>query len=236
MDLAPSSPRMPIYHELLWPTLDAIRALGGSAQNREINAKVITSEGSTEEQQAVPHGTAGQSEIEYHLAWARTNLKGIGAIENSSRGVWSVTELGRSFTPESVLAADREWRIVLAAQRKQQQVTPGDLVGDEPFPTTWKDDLIAQLVGLTPDAFERLAQRLLREAGFTNVNMTGRSGDRGIDGVGVYRLSLVSFPVFFQCKKYTDTVGPGAVRDFHGAMAGRGEKGLLITTGASRER
>jgi len=84
---------------------------------------------------------------------------------------------------------------------------------------------------MQPDAFERLAKRLLREADFASVNVTGKSGDGGIDGMGVYRLGLVSFPVFFQCKRYRGSVGSGAVRDFRGAMAGRGDKGLLITTG-----
>jgi len=95
----------------------------------------------------------------------------------------------------------------------------------------WKEQLLDLLLSLDPSDFERLASRLLREAGFISVNVTGRSGDGGIDGVGVYRLSLVSFPVFFQCKRYSGSVGPNAVRDFRGAMAGRGDKGLLITTG-----
>lgn len=85
-------------------------------------------------------------------------------------------------------------------------------------------------MSIASDAFERLAQRLLREADFDSVNVTGRSGDGGIDGLGVYRLGLVSFPVFFQCKRYRGSVSPSAVRDFRGAMAGRGDKGLLITT------
>jgi restriction system protein len=85
---------------------------------------------------------------------------------------------------------------------------------------------------MSPAAFERLTQRLLREAGFINVKVTGRSGDGGIDGLGVYRVSLVGFPVYFQCKRYRGSVGPGAVRDFRGAMAGRGNKGLLVTTGS----
>jgi restriction endonuclease Mrr len=91
-------------------------------------------------------------------------------------------------------------------------------------------------MGLRPDAFERLARRLLREADFDSVNVTGQSGDGGIDGLGVYRLGLVSFPVFFQCKRYRGSVGPGAVRDFRGAMTGRGDKGLLITTGSFTAR
>ncbi len=95
----------------------------------------------------------------------------------------------------------------------------------------WKERLLDCLLGISPDAFERLAQRLLKEAGFRNVEVLGKSGDGGIDGVGVYRLSLVSFPVFFQCKRWKGTVRPTDVRDFRGAMSGRGEKGLLITTG-----
>jgi restriction system protein len=96
----------------------------------------------------------------------------------------------------------------------------------------WKERLLDVLLVLSPGDFERLARRLLREAGFISATVTGRSGDGGIDGVGVYRLSLVGFPVFFQCKRYSGSVGASAVRDFRGAMAGRGDKGLLITTGS----
>lgn len=96
----------------------------------------------------------------------------------------------------------------------------------------WKDDLLALLVKeLKPDAFERLAQRILRESGFVKVEVTGRSGDGGIDGVGVLRLSLLSFQVYFQCKRYKGSVSPSAIRDFRGAMVGRTDKGLFITTG-----
>jgi restriction system protein len=95
----------------------------------------------------------------------------------------------------------------------------------------WKDELLAVVRGLSPDAFERLAQRLLREAGFLKVEVTGRSGDGGIDGIRVLRINLLSFQVLFQCKRYQGSVGAGAIRDFRGAMVGRSDKGLLITTG-----
>jgi restriction system protein len=113
---------------------------------------------------------------------------------------------------------------------KKTAVEPENL-DDEPE-ITWKEQLLARLLQISPSGFEKLAQRLLREAGFVNVTVTGKSGDGGIDGIGVYRLSLVSFPVYFQCKRYQGSVTAGAVRDFRGAMAGRGEKGLLITTGS----
>lgn len=84
---------------------------------------------------------------------------------------------------------------------------------------------------MEPDAFERLCQRLLREHGFTQVEVTGRSGDGGIDGVGVLRVELISFRVVFQCKRYEGSVGAGQIRDFRGAMIGRADKGLFLTTG-----
>jgi restriction system protein len=90
---------------------------------------------------------------------------------------------------------------------------------------------VGVLRALPPDAFERLAQRILREAGFIKVEVTGRSGDGGIDGIGVLRVNLLSFHVLFQCKRYQSSVGASAIRDFRGAMVGRSDKGVVITTG-----
>jgi restriction system protein len=173
------------------------------------------------------------SEIEYRLHWARTHLKGIGAAENSVRGVWTITEKGKTITPPEMEVAYKAWRsdIALRARQKQQHEEDGTEQTDEELPS-WKDQLVERLLQVSPDGFERLAQRLLREAGFVNVTVLGKGGDGGIDGAGVYRLSLVSFPVYFQCKRYKGSVTAGTVRDFRGAMAGRGEKGLLITTGS----
>jgi restriction system protein len=95
----------------------------------------------------------------------------------------------------------------------------------------WRDRLLSVLQAIPPGRFERLCQRVLRESGFTQVEVTGKSGDGGIDGIGVLRISLLSFQVFFQCKRYRGSVGASAIRDFRGAMVGRTDKGLLITTG-----
>ena len=73
---------------------------------------------------------------------------------------------------------------------------------------------------------------MLRKSGFTQVDVTGRSGDGGIDGIGIMRLGgFLSFRVLFQCKRYKGSVGAGTVRDFRGAMIGRTDKGLIVTTG-----
>jgi restriction system protein len=111
----------------------------------------------------------------------------------------------------------------------EPEVVNGEVVNSpEPY---WKDHLLDTLKALSPDAFERLAQRLLREAGFIKVEVTGKSGDGGIDGIGVLRVNLLSFQVLFQCKRYQGSVGASAIRDFRGAMVGRSDKGLMITTG-----
>jgi restriction system protein len=228
--------RIPSYSDLLWPTLRAVREIGDSGTIEEIVEKVIELEGFTEEQQAVPHGEGPRTEIEYRLAWARTYLKGMGALNNSERGVWSTTELGRAMAFEEMatrhaayVAQLREARKAKKAARAEQENEFGE---DESAQRDWKERLLEVLLDVPPDSFERLARRLLREAGFVSATVTGKSGDGGIDGIGVYRLSLVSFPVFFQCKRYKGSVGASAVRDFRGAMSGRGDKGLLITTGS----
>ena len=229
--------KIPQYHELMWPALQATKELGGSATVSEMNERAMAAAGITEEQQAVPHGEDGRmSEVGYRLHWARTHLKGIGALENSARGVWAVTDRGRSMSEPEMRAATKAWRDSFRerrlARRASQAAAAEGAEEEAEADGDWKDQLIARLLQLPPDGFERLAQRILREAGFVNVTVTGKSGDGGIDGAGTYRLSLVSFPVYFQCKRYKGSVTPGVVRDFRGAMAGRGEKGLLITTGS----
>jgi restriction system protein len=160
----------------------------------------------------------------------------MGAVTDTGSGVWAATDEGRAMTEEQVPARLREYRLSLRDQRRERrgranETDPLDGDGDSSEPD-WKDQLIERLLAMPPDAFEKLARRLLREAGFVSARVTGRSGDGGIDGIGVYRLSLVSFPVFFQCKRYRGSVRASAVRDFRGAMAGRGDKGLLTTTGS----
>jgi len=186
-------------------------------------------QGFPEEVQGVMHKEGPLTEIEYRLMWSRTYLKGAGAINNSQRGIWTITDTGLGLTIEEVAAIPALYKKHLQEKKATAGVPDGD-DADPESESDWKDELLKTVMGMTPDAFERLANRLLREAGFIQMRVTGQSGDGGIDGVGVYRLSLVSFPIYFQCKKWKGSVGPKEVRDFRGAMAGRGDRGLLITT------
>lgn len=227
--------QVPQFNRLLWATLRALKNMGGSGNLDEIVTKVIELEAIPEDVQKVPHTNGRTSELEYRLAWARSILKTVGALENSARGVWAITPKGENLNQSDVTDIPRQARkireqtkpITVSPRPKEHNLSDAAEIRN----LEWKDQLLSVLHKLRSDAFERLAQRLLREAGFTKIEVTGRSGDGGIDGLGVLRVNLLSFQVLFQCKKYRGSVGPGAIRDFRGAMVGRSDKGLLITTG-----
>jgi restriction system protein len=230
---------IPPYSDLLWPALCVVRELGHSAKLEEIDERVIETQGFSEDQLATLHKDGPRSEIEYRLAWARTYLKGMGALANPARGTWVTTELGKSLTEGEIEPLRKAYLAKLAEARKKKKMAAQEAGADLELASggvddetdDWREELLQVLLKMDPTGFEHLAKRLLRSAGFINASVTGGSGDGGIDGVGVYRLSLVSFPVYFQCKRYKGSVGPEKVRDFRGAMQGRGDKGLLITTG-----
>lgn len=223
--------KVPQYHALLYPTLEALKALGKSGTIEEIVDKVIDLKQYSSEIQQVQHGNHRGSELEYRLAWARTYLKRVGAVTNSSRGVWTLTEKGAALTEKDCSSIPIEVRKQERKRRATKSNTLDDESVDEDGKDFWQEKLLSTLLALKPQAFERLGQRLLREAGFTKVEVTGKSGDEGIDGIGILRVNLVSFTVLFQCKRYIASVSPSEVRDFRGAMQGRCDKGLIITTG-----
>jgi restriction system protein len=228
---------VPAYDALLWPTLIALRATGGSASNDELLVKVTEIANVPDEIASIVHIDNRQSKLNYNLAWAKTYLKKVGALTNSARGVWSLTEIGENLDEAATALIPAQVRRESYDKRRSAPPTsaPGDgnsdFIGEDVLDLDWKARLLGTLQVIDPSAFERLSQRMLRESGFTKVEVTGRSGDGGIDGVGVLRLNLLSFSTLFQCKRYVGTVGAGAVRDFRGAMFGRSDKGLIITTG-----
>ena len=228
-----SEVRLPPYSDLLWPTLLVLKARGGSASIRELEENVVSLLRLSDEVVEIPHGAGPQSEVNYRAAWARTHLRLIGAINNTSRGVWAITEHGRSIDTEDKLRKlDKPPRVQRRpGRRPTSRKTTTDTDDNATETRIWQDDLLGVLKSMGPDAFERLCQRILRESGFIKVEVSGRSGDGGIDGAGVLRVNLLSFHVRFQCKRYSGSVGAPEVRDFRGAMVGRADKGLFITTG-----
>lgn len=178
------------------------------------------------------------TKLTYRLAWARNYLKRFGLLENSSRGVWALTEAGQNTNEvdqekvkKAVVKKDKEER-----SKKEQKTKNGPELTEkteelEEF--NWQDTLIETMRNIHPDQFERLCQRLLRELGFVNVEVLGRTNDGGIDGKGIIKLGgVLSYHVVFQAKRYQGSVSSSVIRDFRGAMSGRADKGLILTTGS----
>ena len=230
-----SGEKVPSLVTLINPTLQAIHRLGSSAKVNEIVGQVIDDMEFSEDVATRRYKDESTPALERHLASARTILKFNGYINNSQRGVWTLTNKGLSVEEIDPSTAQSNYLRSLKksapeGERDHADGTDGDIPVDDS--EAWRSSLLHELKTMSPDAFERLCQRLLRESGFIEVEVTGRPGDGGIDGNGIIRLErLISFPVSFQCKRYSGNVPPRDVRDFRGAMQGRSEKGLIITTG-----
>ncbi len=223
--------KTPKYEELMLPTLRVLEELGGSGTIQEIADGVVDSLKLSEAIASRPHNPdkSSATEVEYRLAWARTYLKKYGLLTNSERGVWAFTEKyqrGMDVNPQDVVQVVRGKSKV---KKKDNSNGSPEVVVD---PEGWREVLHQTVLSLDPSAFERLTKRILREVGFVQVEVTGQSGDGGIDGKGIVKIQeVLSYHVVFQCKRYKGSVGSSAIRDFRGAMVGRADKGLFITTG-----
>jgi restriction system protein len=228
----------PQFVRFFGPLLDALRKLGGSATPEEAVEQIAKDLGITDAEQDEKL-TSGEPRFKNQVAWARFYLVRDGLLDSSKRGVWSLTDKGRTITLTHEQAKDIFLKLakIFRVQRgpgvhgKEQEI---EQITEEAIttPGNYREQVIQLLLSLPAKGFERLAQRILRESGFTQVVVTGQSGDGGIDGNGTLQINpLLSFKVLFQCKRYKETVAPTHVRDFRGAMAGRADKGIILTTG-----
>lgn len=223
------------FNELFNPTLKALHHLGGSASVAEIEDYVIELLNLTEEQISDVHrGTT--TKLNYRLRWARNYLKNFGLLENSERGIWILTPKGLKSKEVDPKIVGRKVRELNKNKRKEKQLESIELTNEseenEENEITWKDELLDKIKGISASSFERLCQRILRELGFQNVEVTGKPNDGGIDGKGILQLGgILSFHVVFQAKRYKETVSPSVIRDFRGSMSANVDKGLVITTG-----
>lgn len=225
---------IPKYSDFYIPLVKSLVLLGGSGSIVEINEKIYQICGFSDELLNIPHDDKGYfTEIDYRIAWARTYLKKYGLLDNSSRGIWALNNLKidpDSLDPELISKTVKNKN----AQKDENQIIEvnDEVSTDIDESENWKKRLLNILYEITPGAFERLSQRFLRETGFTQVEVMGKSGDGGIDGKGIVTINgVLSFHMIFQCKRYKGSVTPSQVRDFRGAMQGRADKGIFITTG-----
>lgn len=222
--------KCPTYKHFFMPVLKALQDLGGSAANDEIYKRILMNENFRQEVVDEMHSFT-QTQIEYNIAWARTYLRNYGAIESSRYGVWVLTSKGAALARAGSCDVKEIAKFTNMKHKGESSSST-----DEDVPNfvakPWREKIIEILQNMDPYAFERLSQRLLRECGFTDVEVTQKSGDGGIDGVGKLRINgIFSFNVAFQCKRYKGQVGAPQIRDFRGSLGTNIEKGVLITTG-----
>ena len=225
------------------PLIDVLKSLGGSATSSEATDAVIEKCNISEAEQEIIL-KSGQSRVYNDIAWVRMYLVKAGLMDSSKHGVWGLTPKGHesNLSEEDVYRLFKDVQKRTAEQRKAKKKTTKDKKPDQIAPidpqsadtteTDFRTDLLETLKALSPDGFERLSGLLLRESGFEEVTVTGKSDDGGIDGHGVLRVnSFVSTKVLFQCKRFKGSVSASQVRDFRGAMLGRTDNGIIITTG-----
>lgn len=229
-------PAGPNFVRYFGPVLEALRDLGGSARPAEVRDRVaaIVKLSESAAAEMIP---SGQLRFDNQVHWARFYLSRAGFIDSSKRGVWTLSSKGQSAKLSQTEALE-VFKATHQAVKGTAAESGDDTEGAAPAPeksaplTDYRTAAHGLLLKMSPSGFERFAQRLLREAGFQDVTVTGKSGDGGIDGIGILQVNaLVSFKVLFQCKRYVSSVTPSQVRDFRGAMQGRADKGIIITTG-----
>ncbi len=225
---------VPSPESLIWPALRALKDLGGSASHQELLEKVVALEKIPDSVQDIMHApAAGWTKLSFNLGVAKiaSGKAGILDVSPATKGLWIATEIGKAITTEAEarrIAEGARKAKGAATRAPSSQTDEGLEVEPE-----WKSKLLEVLGAMRPEAFERLSQLLLRASGFVKVEVTGKNGDGGIDGVGTLVVSeLLSFHVYFQCKRYKGTVPSSDIRNFRGALSGRTEKGLFFTMGS----
>lgn len=218
------------------PIIEVLKESGGSGTAAEVIDRVIEKMRIPEAEQEVTL-KGGQSRVRNQVQWARLYLAYAGYIDASKRGIWSLTEKGLSadtLTIDTLGIFSEVKKSFKEGKRLKDRTRPsvGEADDEEIEPPDHRTNLLDLIKSLPPSGFERLSQRLLRESGFQKVVVTGKTGDGGIDGAGILQVNpFVSFNVLFQCKRYQGAVTPSQIRDFRGAMMGRADKGIIITTG-----
>jgi restriction system protein len=236
--------KVPQFFRFIIPIIDVLKELDGSGRAGEVTDRVIERLNISEEELSNTI-KSGASRIKNQIQWARFMLVKTDYLDSSQHGVWTLTEKGlkaeltqKDLAKLYAIKKELEKEYKQAKSEMSEKVEP-KLVHEETYDdeeytedTNYKTEALNLLQSLPASGFERICQRLLRESGFEQVVVTGKSGDGGIDGIGLLQVNpFVSFKVLFQCKRYQKTVSPSQVRDFRGAMQGRADKGIIMTTG-----
>ena len=209
--------KIPTFDALMLPTLKALQLLGGSGTGSEIFEKVVEIEGISDDILNILHGTTSTSEVEYRLGWSRTYLKKYGLIDNSKsvRGVWAIVDPTIEVNKVDVVEIVRSVRE--SAREKSGDKTPNvpaqvnsldadPVEQEEAKEIKWQERLLTTLRQISPDAFERLAQRMLRGIRLRS-SRSGLEGQETAESTESELLRLLASLVSMCCSNVSDTKG-----------------------------
>lgn len=212
----------------------------------------------TPEQRADLLPSKRQTTFANRVHWAKSYLGKAGLIELTRRAHFKITEAGRNVLKSDPQRIDIAFLMQFPQFRafreaaSQGKPNPVD-IADEPDSSLTPDeqmrrahdrieadlaqDMLDRIANAPPEFFEKLVVKLLTGMGYGGsiddaARALGRSGDGGVDGV-IDEDALGLDRIYVQAKRYKDgnPVGPGAIRDFFGALDQfKAGKGLFVTT------
>ncbi|MDR0959645.1 MAG: AAA family ATPase [Propionibacteriaceae bacterium] len=168
---------LPSVKQLIWPTLETLRRLGGRVSRSEVRDNFLEREFFTDAQ-LQPH-QGKQPTVLARVDWALSYLKGMGLATNPQRGMWELTDDGQTATPDD--AAERH-RIYVRQVRSAENPTHAWLIlsGNDgrPLVNRWLDDgfislAASHLSGVEPGATKSAVEQAI-ETGYEHAEYTQR--------------------------------------------------------------
>jgi len=229
----------PRFVRYLDPILGALDEYGGSATPQQVK-EMIARDLNLPIEVTTRRLRSGLYQYSNDVDQAKYYLAAAGYIDSSQWGRWTLTEIGFDGLDEDAgehLALYRKLYRQFAETRKGRRLGQRNEDENRRRSTTDADALpknptLAAIHAMEPAIFEYLCVKLLRTMGLESVTVTGATRDKGIDGVGVLQvMRFLRFRILFQAKRYAGDIYASQVRDFRGAIQGRSDRGIFITTG-----
>lgn len=247
---------MPTWEEFIIPTLKAMSD-GVTRTRREIHPAVASAAGLTEEERAM-QVASGQLLYANRIGWGLSLLTKVGALARPIRGSYVITQAGRQILADfpngvsekeiKALGEDPSSPLVpyvASVSNKAERPAPSDRVasltpteliqaGVERINDEVSSELLSRLLDKEPAFFEQAVVDLLLKMGYGGQNgrgiVTSLVNDGGIDGV-IDQDLLGLNKVYIQAKRYGEkAVGRPEIQAFVGALSGKADAGVFITT------
>ena len=222
--------------------LTTLRDMNGVAKAGAVKAAVVQAMSEAGEAMNDQMLASGVPKYQNDIYWARMYLVNAGLLEpakTAGHGTWKLTSQGWESPLDMATAAAIYFQTASKGNKNKDEAdmpapSGDDLQQDLEGTVNWQVQLKEILWSLSDQGFEHLCAAIMTANGLDQIKVTGKSGDKGIDGMGLMYLDdagLVSIRVAWQCKRYTTgTVGSMEVRNFRGSLGHKTDHGIIFTT------